>query len=112
MMVIINISAMVLAALMLFWMLMRTRCHDSVGWWAFRVLACYALVCFVYLAYDTSILGDKLPIRYMFIRFGCLALVAAMYLSWHLLVKQNKKTREQDFNSRLNGIFNKGASDD
>ena len=108
MMVIINISAMVLAALMLFWMLMRTRCHDSVGWWAFRVLACYALVCFVYLAYDTSILGDRLPIRYMFIRFGCLALVAAMYLSWHLLNKQSRAAKAQNFTSRLNNVFKSG----
>lgn len=105
MMVIINISAMVLAALMLSWMLMRTRCHDSVGWWAFRVLACYALVCFVYLAYDTSILGDKLPVRYMFIRFGCLALVASMYLSWHLLLKQSRATKAQNFTARLNNVF-------
>lgn len=105
MMVIINISAMVLAALMLSWMLMRTRCHDSVGWWAFRVLACYALVCFVYLAYDTSILGDKLPVRYMFIRFGCLALVASMYLSWHLFLKQSRATKAQNFTARLNNVF-------
>ena len=109
MMVIINVSAMVLAALILFLMLMRTRCHDSVGWWLFRVLACYALVCFVYLAYDTSILGDRLPVRYMFIRGGCLALVAAMYLSWHLLVKQAKATKAQSFNARLNHIFNKDS---
>lgn len=106
-MVIINVSAMVLAALMLSWMLMRTRGHDSVGWWLFRVLACYALVCFVYLAYDTSILGDKLPVRYMFIRGGCLALVAAMYLSWHLLVEQGKAKKTQSFNTRLNNIFDK-----
>ena len=109
MMVIINVSAMVLAALILFLMLMRTRCHDSVGWWLFRVLACYALVCFVYLAYDTSILGDRLPVHYMFIRGGCLALVAAMYLSWHLLVKQAKETKAQSFNTRLNHIFNKDS---
>lgn len=109
MMVIINVSAMVLAALILFLMLMRTRCHDSVGWWLFRVLSCYALVCFVYLAYDTSILGDRLPVRYMFIRGGCLALVAAMYLSWHLLVKQAKETKAQSFNTRLNHIFNKDS---
>ncbi len=108
MMVIINVSAMVLAALMLSWMLMRTRCYDSVGWWLFRVLACYALVCFVYLAYDTSIIGDRLPVRYMFIRGGCLALVAAMYLSWHLLVKQAKVAKAQDFNSRLSQIFKSG----
>lgn len=108
MIVIINVSAMVLAALMLSWMLMRTRCHDSVGWWLFRVLACYALVCFVYLAYDTSIIGDRLPVRYMFIRGGCLALVAAMYLSWHLLVKQAKAAKAQSFNSRLNQIFKSG----
>ena len=107
-MVIINISAMVLAALMLSWMLMRTHCHDSVGWWAFRVLSCYALVCFVYLAYDTSIIGDKLPIRYMFIRFGCLALVAAMFLSWHLLKKQSRATKAQNFTSRLNNVFKSG----
>ncbi|MGP5210840.1 hypothetical protein ACTXJ5_08600 [Psychrobacter alimentarius] len=112
MMVIINVSAMVLAALILSWMLMRTRCHDSIGWWLFRVLACYALVCFVYLAYDTSILGDRLPVRYMFIRGGCLALVVAMYLSWHLLVKQAKATKAENFNARLNQIFDKGKSND
>lgn len=108
MMVIINVSVMVLAALLLSWMLVSTRCHDSVGWWLFRVLACYALICLVYWAYDTSIIGDKLPIRYMFIRGGCLALVAAMYLSWHLLVKQAKATKAQSFNTRLNQIFKSG----
>lgn len=112
MMVFVNVSAMVLAALMLSWMLMRTRCHDSAGWWLFRVLACYALVCFVYLAYDTSIIGDKLPVRYMFIRGGCLALVAAMFLLSHLINKHGKKQSAQDFNTRLNDVFNKGVSDD
>ena len=105
MIVLFNIAAMVLAALILSWMLMRTRCHDSVGWWAFRVLACYALVCFVYLAYDTSVVGDNLPTRYMFIRFGCLALVAAMFLSWHLLNKQSRAAKAQNFTSRLNNVF-------
>lgn len=108
MIVIINISAMVLAALMLSWMLMRTRCHDSVGWWAFRVLACYGLVCFVYLAYDTSVIGNNLPLRYMFIRFGCLALVASMILSSHLIANDSKKARRRDFNARLNSIFKRG----
>lgn len=112
MIVLFNITSMVLAALMLSWMIIRTRCHDSAGWWTFRILACYALVCFVYLAYDTSILGDKLPVRYMFIRFGCLALVAAMFLLSYLLNKQGKKQRAQDFNTRLNDVFNKGVSDD
>lgn len=107
-MILFNISAMVLAALILSWMLMRTRCHDSVGWWAFRVLACYALVCFVYLAYDTSVIGNNLPTRYMFIRFGCLALVVAMFLSWHLIGKQRKQASAHDFNSRLHDVFNKG----
>ncbi|WP_201556286.1 hypothetical protein [Psychrobacter sp. 72-O-c] len=108
MIVIFNVLSMIIAALMLTWMLMRTRCYDSVGWWAFRVLACYALVCFVYLAYDTSVIGSALPTRYMFIRFGCLALVAAMFLSWHLLGKDGKKTRDRYFNDRLQNIFKRG----
>lgn len=108
-MITINIFAMVIAALILTWMLFSTRGYDSIGWWLFRVLACYALVCFVYLAYDTSIIGDKLPVRYIFIRFGALALVAAMYLSWHLLIKQAKATKAENFNSRLNQIFNKDS---
>lgn len=107
-MIAINTFAMIIAALILTWMLFSTRGHDSVGWWAFRVLACYALVCFVYLAYDTSIIGDKLPVRYMFIRGGCLALVAAMYLSWHLLIKQSRATKAQNFTSRLNNVFKSG----
>ena len=107
MLVIINISAMVLAALMLSWMLMRTRCHDSVGWWAFRVLTCYALVCFVYSAYDSVLIGNNLPIRYIFIRFGGVALVGAMFLSWHLGKKQGKKVQSYNFSSRLNKILKK-----
>ena len=108
MIVMINIFAMILAAFLLSWMLMRTRCHDSIGWWAFRVLACYGLVSFVYLAYDTSVIGSNLPVRYMFIRFGCLALVAAMVLSWHLISKQDVRSRQRNFNISLNNIFKTG----
>ncbi|ALF60333.1 hypothetical protein [Psychrobacter urativorans] len=108
MMLLINISAMILAAFMLLWMMMSTRCHDSVGWWAFRLLACYALVCFVYLAYDTFLIGNNLPIRYTVIRFGCLALVAAMLLSWRLISAQNKKVQNHDFSSQLTKILKKG----
>lgn len=112
MMVLFNIAAMVLAALLLLFMMLRTRCYDSPGWWLFRILACYALVCFVYLAYDTSIIGDNLPVRYMFIRFGCFALVAAMFLSWHLLSKQNEKATVQDFKTKLRNIFDQGVHND
>lgn len=108
MMLLINISAMILAALMLLWMMMSTRGHDSVGWWAFRLLSCYALVCFVYLAYDTFLIGNNLPNRYMVIRFGCLALVAAMFLSWRLLIKQSTAAKAQNFTSRLNNVFKSG----
>lgn len=108
MMLLINISAMILAALMLLWMMMSTRGHDSVGWWAFRLLSCYALVCFVYLAYDTFLIGNNLPNRYMVIRFGCLALVAAMLLSWRLISAQGKKVQSQDFSLRLTKILKKG----
>lgn len=108
MMVIVNIIAMVLAAIMLFLMMLRTRCHDSVGWWLFRILTCYALVCFVYLAYDTSLIGTHLPTRYIFIRFGCVALVLAMALSWRLILKQHNTLPRNNFNSQLTKIFNKG----
>lgn len=107
-MVTINIFAMVFAAITLVWMLMRTRAHDSVGWWAFRVLACYSLVCFVYIAYDTSLIGDTLPVRYLFIRLGWVALVAAMALSWRLLNTESKKVNQRDFNARIKDIFNLG----
>ena len=107
-MVSINIISMIIAALLLSWMLMRTRCHDSVGWWAFRVLSCYSLVCFVYLAYDTSLTHSTLPTRYLFIRLGWVALVAAMALSWRLLTTENKKVIQRDFNARIKDIFNLG----
>ena len=107
-MVTINIIAMILAALTLNWMLIRTRCYDSVGWWAFRILACYSLVCFVYIAYDTSQIGDTLPTRYLFIRLGWAALVGAMALSWRLLSSKNSKVSQRDFKTRLKDIFNLG----
>lgn len=107
-MVTINIIAMILAALMLTWMLMRTRCYDSVGWWAFRVLTCYALVCFVYLAYDTNNVGDSLPTRYLFIRLGWVALVCSMALSWRLILVENRKINQKDFRARLKNVFNLG----
>lgn len=107
-MIIINIFAMSLASLMLAGMLISTRSYDSVGWWAFRVLTCYGIVCFVYLAFDTNILGSISPIRYMFIRFGFLALVLSMLLSWYLISHNHKTSHNLDFNSRLKNVFKTG----
>lgn len=107
-MVSINIISMIIAALLLSWMLMCTRCHDSVGWWAFRVLSCYALVCFVYLAYDINVAGNVLLIKYLFMRFGFLALVIAMFILWRLMTVEKKTNQKRDFDIRLKGIFKIG----
>ena len=107
-MVTINVFAMIFASLVLIWMLMRTRCQDTPGWWAFRVLISYTLICFVYLAYDTNNVGDALPTRYLFIRLGWVSLVIAMALSWHLMRTKVANSKSSDFTTRLKNIFNLG----
>lgn len=105
---IINLFVLGFAAILLTWMLMKTRCYDSIGWWAYRFLAMYALVCFVYLMYDTNIAGHPLYLKYLFVRAGFLALVIAMVLSWRLIRKENNKASKQVFKLRIKDIFNIG----
>ncbi len=107
-MTIINLFILGFAALLLIWMLLRTRCYDSMGWWAYRFLAMYALVCFLYLAYDTNVAGHPLYLKYLFVRAGFLALVIAMVLSWRLVRKEQKAESKQSFSLRLKNIFNLG----
>ncbi len=107
-MTIINLFILGFAALLLIWMLLRTRCYDSMGWWAYRFLAMYALVCFLYLAYDTNVAGHPLYLKYLFVRAGFLALVIAMVLSWRLVRKERKVESKQSFSLRLKNIFNLG----
>jgi hypothetical protein len=107
-MITFNLVLMIVTSALLLVMLIRTRCYDSIGWWAFRMLSCYSLVCFVYLAYDTNIAGNELELKYLFVRVGFFTLVAAMVLSWRLIAADNDSKRKHDFNMRLKDIFRLG----
>ncbi len=107
-MITFNLVLMLITSALLLVMLIRTRCYDSIGWWVFRMLSCYSLVCFVYLAYDTNIAGNELELKYLFVRVGFLTLVAAMVLSWRLVAAENSIKRKQDFDMRLKDIFRLG----
>lgn len=107
-MILINLLVMLSAAALLITMIIRTRHYDSVGWWLFRILSGYALICFVYLAYDTNVAGNVLLLKYLFMRVGFLALVGAMILSWRLISNEKSNTDKRNFNMRLKDIFNLG----
>lgn len=107
-MITFNLILMLVTSALLLVMLIRTRCYDSVGWWAFRLLSCYSLVCFVYLTYDTNIAGNELQLKYLFVRVGFLTLVAAMVLSWRLIASEYNDKRKKNFDMRLKDIFGLG----
>ena len=98
-------TLLLLSAVSLVWFLLKTRERDSLSWWGLRSCLLFALICNVYMTYETWQLWAAMSPHLLFIRLGFVALTTAMLLMWHLLQKQRRAYKRNLFNLRLQKIF-------
>lgn len=106
----INFGLMLFCIASLVWFLLKTRCRDTLAWWALRVFLLHALVCMIYMSYEAWTLWERLPTNLLFIRLGFVSMIAAMLLMWHLLKKQKRAYKQSLFDLRIKQIFNKDTA--